>query len=151
MGVNRPDVSLGRCLMWSLSRTRRSRAAGSGGLTNHSTSPTTDAGTHCIERVLGAITLSGQEPNAIAELHRVLPKHRCPPRDSNRFQDKAASTIGQHALPVEGQRSKTDLVVVGWEHPHICCLPLRLDGRVLGPPPAAGSLSVETDVHRAFT
>src|ERR1039457_825869 len=31
MGVNRPDVSLGRCLMWSLSRTRRSRAAGSGG------------------------------------------------------------------------------------------------------------------------
>src|ERR1022692_3509005 len=32
------------------------------GLTNHSTSPTTDAGTHCIERVLGAITLSGQEP-----------------------------------------------------------------------------------------
>src|ERR1017187_2893594 len=33
-----------------------------GGLTNHSTSPTTDAGTHCIERVLGAITLSGQEP-----------------------------------------------------------------------------------------
>src|ERR1017187_5369384 len=31
MGVNRPDVSLGRCLMWSLSRTRPSRAAGSGG------------------------------------------------------------------------------------------------------------------------
>src|ERR1022692_2411151 len=31
MGVNRPDVSLGRCLMWSLSRTRRSRAARSGG------------------------------------------------------------------------------------------------------------------------
>src|ERR1022692_4564676 len=31
MGVNRPDVSLERCLMWSLSRTRRSRAARSGG------------------------------------------------------------------------------------------------------------------------
>src|ERR1022692_213544 len=35
-----------------------------GGLTNHSTSPTTDAGTHCIEMVLGAITLSGQEPQS---------------------------------------------------------------------------------------
>src|ERR1017187_4667556 len=72
MGVNRPDVSLGRGLMWSLSRTRRSRAAGSGGFFGP---PTLHRGpdepqyfadhrrrNHCIEMVLGAITLSGQEP-----------------------------------------------------------------------------------------
>src|ERR1700691_2364787 len=89
--------------------------------------------------------------NAIAEIYGVLPKYRCPSLDCDRFQDKAASAIEQHTHAVEGQRSKPDLVVVRRENPHICQLPLRLDGRIFGPSPAAGALPVETDVHRAVT
>src|ERR1017187_3473905 len=52
-----------------------------GRLTNHRTPPTTDAGTHCIERALGAITLLGQEPkNKSWGLPRTARYQECLPR-----------------------------------------------------------------------